>query len=42
MEKLGGGGHGNTAGAQVANSTMEEVKVRIKELIDEMIREGEA
>lgn len=42
MERLGGGGHGNTAGAQVANSTMEEVKVRIKELIDEMIREGEA
>ena len=42
MEKLGGGGHGNTAGAQVANSSIEEVKARVKELIDEMIREGEA
>ncbi|MBR4753600.1 MAG: DHH family phosphoesterase [Lachnospiraceae bacterium] len=42
MEKLGGGGHGNTAGAQVANGSIEEVKARVKELIDEMIREGEA
>ena len=42
MEKLGGGGHGNTAGAQVANSSIEKVKARVKELIDEMIREGEA
>ena len=42
MERLGGGGHGNTAGAQLAGCTVEDAILRIKSLIDEMIQEGEA
>ncbi|MBR5336845.1 MAG: DHH family phosphoesterase [Lachnospiraceae bacterium] len=42
MERMGGGGHGNTAGAQLAGCTMEDAILRIKSVIDEMIREGEA
>ncbi len=41
MERLGGGGHLNVAGAQIENSSVEEVKERIKEILDGMIDEGE-
>ena len=41
MERLGGGGHGNTAGAQLSDTTVEAALDRVKALIDEMIREGE-
>ncbi len=40
MTRLGGGGHLNMAGAQVADSTMEEVRKRLEEIIDQMIEEG--
>lgn len=42
MERLGGGGHINVAGAQMKNMTIEEVKAVIRETIDNMITEGEA
>ncbi|MBE6014327.1 MAG: DHH family phosphoesterase [Lachnospiraceae bacterium] len=41
MERLGGGGHGNTAGAQLEHCSIEEAVARIKNLIEESIREGE-
>lgn len=41
MERLGGGGHLNIAGAQIADSTLEEVTEKIYEIIDQMIEEGE-
>ena len=41
MEKLGGGGHMNTAGAQLVNSTMEEAIKLVKMTVDEMIRNNE-
>ncbi len=41
MERLGGGGHGNTAGAQLADCGMEEAIARVKDMITEMTREGE-
>ena len=41
MERLGGGGHLNVAGAQIADSSPEEVTEQIKELLDTMIGEGE-
>lgn len=40
MEKLGGGGHANVAGAQL-NCTPEEARDLLKTTIDEMIEEGE-
>ncbi len=40
MTRLGGGGHLNMAGAQVADSTIEEVRKRLEEIIDQMIEEG--
>ena len=40
MEKLGGGGHANIAGAQM-ECTPEEARNRIKQTIDEMIEGGE-
>jgi len=40
MEKLGGGGHINIAGAQVRRP-MDEVEDMIKEIIDEMYQEEE-
>lgn len=42
MERLGGGGHINVAGAQLADVTVEEAKAVIREAIDNMITEGEA
>jgi c-di-AMP phosphodiesterase-like protein len=41
MERLGGGGHMSTAGAQLANCSMEEAVSIIKNTIDEMIKEGD-
>jgi c-di-AMP phosphodiesterase-like protein len=41
MEKLGGGGHLNLAGAQLTDCTVEEAIYRIKETIDNMIEEGD-
>lgn len=41
MERLGGGGHLNVAGAQIENASVEEVKRRIEDILDIMIDEGE-
>ncbi len=41
MERLGGGGHTNVAGAQIEGESVEMVKARIQNIIDEMIEEGE-
>ncbi|MBR3242571.1 MAG: DHH family phosphoesterase [Parasporobacterium sp.] len=40
MERLGGGGHMNTAGAQVENSSIEDTKKKLKITIKKMIEEG--
>ena len=40
MEKLGGGGHLNIAGAQV-KSSVEEAREMLKQIIDQFIEEGE-
>ena len=41
MERMGGGGHLNIAGAQLENGTIEEGIVAIKRTLDAMIAEGE-
>ena len=41
MEKMGGGGHANIAGAQFTDSTNEVVLIQLKTLLDEMYREGD-
>lgn len=41
MEKLGGGGHANVAGAQLKGETIESAVAKIKELLDEMYKEGD-
>lgn len=41
MERMGGGGHLNVAGAQLENGTMEEGIESIKRTLDAMIEEGE-
>ena len=41
MEKLGGGGHRTIAGAQMKDVTVEEAKTRLKEVIQEMMSEGQ-
>ncbi|MCR5546878.1 MAG: DHH family phosphoesterase [Lachnospiraceae bacterium] len=41
MTRLGGGGHLNVAGAQIENSTVNEVKRRIEDIIDILIDEGD-
>ena len=41
MERVGGGGHLNVAGAQLTNCTIQEAKRMIQDTIDEMIREGD-
>ena len=41
MERLGGGGHLNVAGAQLTNCTVAEAKQRICDTLDEMIKEGD-
>ncbi len=41
MERMGGGGHLNIAGAQIENGTLEEGIASIKRTLDAMIAEGE-
>lgn len=41
MEKLGGGGHRTIAGAQMEGVSVEDAKVRLKEVIEQMLAEGE-
>ncbi len=41
MEKLGGGGHRTIAGAQIPGITVEEGKERLKEVIRQMVEEGQ-
>ncbi len=41
MERLGGGGHLGTAGAQLQDCTVEEAVDKIKETLDKMTKEGE-
>ena len=41
MERLGGGGHMSTAGAQLTNCSIEEAKTIIQNTLDEMIEEGD-
>ena len=41
MERLGGGGHLNVAGAQIEGATVSDVKHRIENIIDVMMDEGE-
>ncbi len=41
MEKLGGGGHANVAGAQLAGTTDTLAIIQIKELLETMYKEGD-
>lgn len=41
MERLGGGGHLNVAGAQLTDATLSEAKQAIQDTIDKMLEEGE-
>ena len=41
MERVGGGGHLNVAGAQLTNCKIQEAKRMIQDTIDEMIKEGD-
>ncbi len=41
MERLGGGGHISTAGAQLTDCSIEEAKQIIQNTLDEMIKEGD-
>ena len=41
MERLGGGGHINMAGAQLKDTSIDEAKDIIRKQIDKMIEEGE-
>lgn len=41
MERLGGGGHINTAGAQFPHTDMEEAIASLKQTIDDMIEKGD-
>ena len=41
MERLGGGGHINMAGAQLKDEEMEIAIIKLKETIDQMIKEGD-
>lgn len=41
MERLGGGGHMNIAGAQLTDMSAETAKQRLKDVIDDMEKEGE-
>ena len=40
-EKLGGGGHINSAGAQFEHTDIDEAVNALKETIDQMIEEGD-
>lgn len=41
MERLGGGGHLNVAGAQLTDCTVQEAKLIIQDTLDEMLEEGD-
>jgi c-di-AMP phosphodiesterase-like protein len=41
MERLGGGGHLNVAGAQLTDCSVEQAKKIIQDTLDEMLREGD-
>ena len=41
MERLGGGGHLNVAGAQLTDCTIEDAKDIIKNTLEEMLKEGD-
>lgn len=41
MEKLGGGGHANIAGVQLADTTSGEALAQIKDILDTMYKEGD-
>lgn len=41
MERLGGGGHINMAGAQLADSTIDVAKATLRQMLDQMIADGE-
>lgn len=41
MEKMGGGGHLNVAGAQLKDCTIEEAIILLENTLDQMIEEGE-
>jgi c-di-AMP phosphodiesterase-like protein len=41
MERMGGGGHMNSAGAQLTGCTLEEAKRTIQNTLDEMLKEGD-
>ncbi len=41
MERLGGGGHINVAACQLKDVTIDEAEAKLKEILDEMIDEGE-
>ncbi len=41
MERMGGGGHINMAGAQLPGATVEEAIAQLKETLDQMIHEGD-
>ncbi len=41
MERLGGGGHMNGAGAQMKDCTVREAKYKIQETLDQMLEEGD-
>ena len=41
MEKIGGGGHINVAGAQLSDETIESATEKIEAIIDDMIEKGE-
>ena len=41
MERLGGGGHLNVAGAQLTDCSIEEAKNIIRGTLDEMLKEGD-
>ena len=41
MERLGGGGHLNVAGAQLTGYTMEEAKKALQQTLNEMLKDGD-
>ena len=41
MEKMGGGGHLNIAGAQLPGYTIEEAREKLKQILDDMLEGGE-
>jgi len=41
MEKMGGGGHLNSAACQLENATLAEAEGALKKTLDKMIEEGD-